>query len=291
MVNGGRLENFTPSRGLRQGDPLSPYLFILGQEVLSRLLDRELRTKNISGIKASSHGPAITHVIYADDIILFSKATSKDAHNINAMLEKYCFWSRQSINKSKSRVFFSKHTHPSHRRHIKEILQLKNLKENVMYLGAPLILSRSLPLDFSYLCEKLEAKLMGWRSKCLSWVGRKTLISSVALSIPTYAMSSFNIPKKVCDKMDAFTRRFWWKQKEKEGKFLAWKSWNKLCVPKAAGGLGFRKFKDINNALLAKLDWMVAFKRDSLCMQILRAKYKVDHSWLRSDPPKSASPI
>ena len=132
---------------------------------------------------------------------------------------------------------------------------------------------------------------MGWRSKCLSWAGRKTLISSIALSIPTYAMSTFNILKKVCDKMDAITRRFWWKQKEKEGKFLAWKSWDKLCVPKVAGGLGFKKFKDINNALLAKLAWMVASKRDSLYVQILQAKYKVDHSWLRFDPPKSASPI
>ena len=82
-------------------------------------------------------------------------------------------------------------------------------------------------------------------------------------------MSTFNILKKVCDKMDAITRRFWWKQKEKEGKFLAWKSWDKLCVPKVAGGLGFKKFKDINNALLAKLAWMVASKRDSLCIQIL----------------------
>ena len=104
-------------------------------------------------------------------------------------------------------------------------------------------------------------------------------------------MSTFNIPKKVCDKMDAITRRFWWKQKEKEGKFLALKTWDKHCVPKAAGSLGFRKFKDINNALLAKLAWMVASKQDSLCMQILLAKYKVDHSWLRSNPSKSASPI
>ena len=101
---------------------------------------------------------------------------------------------------------------------------------------------------------------MGWRSKCLSWAGRKILISSIALFIPTYAISTFNIPKKVCDKMDAITRRFWWKQKEREGKFLALKTWDKHCVPKAAGSLGFRKFKDINNALLEKLAWMVAFK-------------------------------
>ena len=78
MVNGGKSESFTPSKGLRQGDPLSFYLFILGQEVLSRLLDHEVRTKNISGIKASSRGSTITHVMYADDTILFSKATSKD---------------------------------------------------------------------------------------------------------------------------------------------------------------------------------------------------------------------
>ena len=57
------------------------------------------------------------------------------------------------------------------------------------------------------------------------------------------------------------------------------------------GGLGFKKVKDINNALLAKLAWLIASKHDSLCMQILRARYKVKQDWLRSDPPKSASPI
>ena len=90
MVNGGKLESFIPSRRLRQGDPLSCYLFILGQEVLSRLLDWELRSMNINSIKAISQGPTISHVMYADDIVLFLKATSKDAHNLNKLLEKYC---------------------------------------------------------------------------------------------------------------------------------------------------------------------------------------------------------
>ena len=166
MVNGGKSESFTPSKGLRQGDPLSFYLFILGQEVLSRLLDHEVRTKNISGIKASSRGSTITHVMYADDIILFSKATSKDAYNINAVLEKYCSWSRQRISNNKSGVFFSKHTHPSHCRHIKEILQLKILKKDGMYLGAPLILSKSSSLDFSYLCEK------SWAGEVSAYLGQ-----------------------------------------------------------------------------------------------------------------------
>lgn len=93
LVNGGKSESFKPSRGLRQGDPLSPYLFILGQEVLSRLLDQELRQKSINGIKTSRSGPTVTHVMYADNIILFLKATKKDARNISLILEKYTLWS------------------------------------------------------------------------------------------------------------------------------------------------------------------------------------------------------
>lgn len=79
LVNGGKTEPFNLSRGLRQGDLLSPYLFILGQEVLSRFLERELGAGNISGTKPCARGPAITYVMYVDDIILFSKATRNDA--------------------------------------------------------------------------------------------------------------------------------------------------------------------------------------------------------------------
>lgn len=57
------------------------------------------------------------------------------------------------------------------------------------------------------------------------------------------------------------------------------------------GGLGFKRAMDVNNALLAKLAWMIASKRDSLCMSILRAKYKVRHDWLHKDPPRAISPI
>ncbi|KAL0000485.1 hypothetical protein SO802_014266 [Lithocarpus litseifolius] len=225
MVNGGKTEKFKPSRGLRQGDPLSSYLFILGQEVLSRLLEKELVNKNFSGIKASQRGPTITHVMYADDIVLFSKAGIKDAHCLVRVLNKYCRWSGQKINFNKSGVFFSRHTQLQHRRSIKSILNIKNLKKDAVYLGAPLLLSRAPTKDFAFLQDRLEAKLMGWRSKCLSWAGRKTLITSVAQSLPTYTMSTFNVPNKVCDKLDSFTRRFWWKPKEQEGRFIAWRAW------------------------------------------------------------------
>ena len=161
MVNGGKSESFTPSKRRRQGDLLSCYLFILRQEVLSRLLDWELRSMNINSIKAISQGLTISHVMYVDDIVLFLKATSKDAPNLNKLLEKYYKWSGQSINKDKSGVFFSKHTHHPHRRSIKSILLIKTLKNDVVYLGAPLFLSRSPSFDFSY-CWFLDPLIHNW---------------------------------------------------------------------------------------------------------------------------------
>jgi hypothetical protein len=75
LINGGKTKSFIPSRGLRQGDPLSPYLFILSQDILSRIIENQFNGGGLSGVKASIGSPAITHVMYADDIVMFSKAT------------------------------------------------------------------------------------------------------------------------------------------------------------------------------------------------------------------------
>lgn len=222
---------------------------------------------------------------------MFSKVSRKDVESLVRMLEKYCKWSGQAINKSKSGVFFSKHTQSQTRMSIKGILQVKNLKKEAVYLGVPMFMSRAPLKDFAYLEDKIEAKLSGWRSKCLSWAGRRALINSVALSILISTMSSFFIPNKVCNRMDGLIRRFSWKPNKHEGRFLAWKSWESLYCPRSDGGLGFKKSKFMNSALLAKLAWMMASKRDSLCIRILRVKYKVKDDWLRTEAARNASLI
>jgi len=88
-------------------------------------------------------------------------------------------------------------------------------------------------------------------------------------------MSTFSIPNKIYNNRDSLTRRFRWKPKNYDEKFLELRSWDKLCFPRKQGGLGFKKVIDVNNAILAKLAWMIASKRDSLCISILRAKYKI----------------
>ena len=87
IVNGGRTNHFSPTRGLRQGDPLSPYLFILCQDVLSCLIDQQFHLRNISGVKMNVSSPAITYVMFADDLMTFSKANRREIGILNDCLE------------------------------------------------------------------------------------------------------------------------------------------------------------------------------------------------------------
>jgi hypothetical protein len=151
-----------------------------------------------------------------------------------------------------------------------------------IYWGVGLITTINRSKDF-------KSRLRGWRSKRLLWAGISTMIKLVAQALPTYTFSTFNVPNTVCDKLDVVTRRFLWNPKKESGKFITWKAWDQLCQPKQLGGLKFKKAKRFNEALLAKLSWMVISKRVSICMQALRSKHKVRHDWLRREPIKNAS--
>lgn len=151
IVNERKSNQFRTSRGLRQGDPLSSYLFILGQEVLSRLLDREFDFKRISKVKASINGPAITHIMYTNNLILFSKSIRREATTIMECIDKYCNWLGQNLNSSESGVHLSKHTQKQSSIAIKQILQMKSSKKDAIYLGALMFLSRSPSRDFKFL--------------------------------------------------------------------------------------------------------------------------------------------
>ena len=105
LLNGGKCPSFTPSRGLRQGDPLLPYLFILGSEVLMRLISREVDHGQLTAVKVSSNAPPISKLCYADDVILFSKAKMSELASLKICLEKYCAWFGQKVNVEKSGIF------------------------------------------------------------------------------------------------------------------------------------------------------------------------------------------
>jgi hypothetical protein len=105
LFNGTPLEEFQPSRGLRQGDPISPYLFLLAAEGLSGLLKQSRQSSQLEGIKVASTAPAVNHLLFADDSLLFVKANVEGALEVNGLLEKYCNASGQRVNLDKSSVF------------------------------------------------------------------------------------------------------------------------------------------------------------------------------------------
>ena len=107
LFNGGALEAFQPSRGIRQGDLLSPYLFILCMEVLGALIEDKGRERLWNPIKASQNGPAISHLFFADDLMLFTKANRENCVAIKEVLESFCELSGQQIGSEKSRIYFS----------------------------------------------------------------------------------------------------------------------------------------------------------------------------------------
>ena len=121
------------------------------------------------------------------------------------------------------------------------------------------------------------------------WEGQRTLIKSVAQSTPIYSMAAFKIPKSICDRMDSLIRRFWWSPKKESSHYLAPLSWASLCKTKKDGGLGFRKFWDFNLAMLSKFAWWILVGKESQCVQLLKAKYKVRRNWLYSSSPSNAS--
>lgn len=97
----------------------------------------------------------------------------------------------------------------------------------------------------------------------------------MAQALPTCTMATFDIPTKICDNLDTLSRKFWWNPKNLNDRYLAWEAWDKLCTRRSAGGLGFKKAKDINKSLIAKLESVVTSKRDSLYMRLFQSKYKV----------------
>ncbi|KAL0285093.1 UNVERIFIED_CONTAM: hypothetical protein Sangu_2794800 [Sesamum angustifolium] len=126
---------------------------------------------------------------------------------------------------------------------------------NAKHLGFPFCNPESRTQAFGELTEKMTNRMALWKARNLLRAVKMVLIKNVAQALPVYPMSSFILLKKICHKLDAIVRRFWWKTElaENSNHFIALKSWSAICTPKSKGGLGFPKFADINRALFSKI--------------------------------------
>ncbi|XP_057747939.1 uncharacterized protein LOC130967135 [Arachis stenosperma] len=261
-----------PQRGIRQGDPLSPYLFILAAESFTILMEKARRDRLISGIRLAQSASVITHLLFADDCIIFAGAEEEEIFQLIQILNKYTEASGQRINTEKSGLIFGSQVSIQKRVNIEEITGMASWDDPGRYLGLPASWGRSKNRALEWIKEKILDKMQGWKEKLLNQAGKEILIKAVIQAIPAFAMNIIKFPKSFCREIEAAIARFWWANNGKE-KSIHWKSWKKLTKSKTNGGLGFKDLECQNIAHLAKQTWRLLKEGEAIWAKTLKAIY------------------
>lgn len=287
-INRDVTEEIIPQRGLRQGDPLSPYLFLICAEGFSAMLQEAEDNGRLQGIKICSNAPSVNHLLFADDSLLLIKANKRNAQEVQRILDEYEKCSGQMINREKSSVLFSKNTKEQYKEEVKTFLKIKKEGNSGKYLGLPFYIGKSKSKTFAYLKDKIWKCIQGWKEKLLSKAGKEILIKAVAQAIPVFAMACFDLTKSFCEQISSMICRYWWSQMEND-KGMHWISWEKMTLSKSEGGLGFRNLYHFNMAMLARQAWRLLNNPEALCSRVLSAKYFPEGQILKAKPIRGMS--
>ncbi|KAJ9678521.1 hypothetical protein PVL29_020644 [Vitis rotundifolia] len=280
LVNGVPAGFFPSTKGLRQGDPLSPYLFVMGMEVLDVLIRRAVEGGFLSGcnIRGGSEPPLnISHLFFADDTIIFCEARKDHLTHLSWILFWFEAASGLRINLAKSEII-----------PVGEVVEMEELAVELgcrvgslpsQYLGLPLGAPNKAPYMWDGVEERVRRRLALWKRQYISKGGRVTLIKSTLASMPIYQISIFRMPKIVARRLEKVQRDFLWGGGNMEGK-IHLVNWEVVCTDKDKGGLGLRKLAMLNKALLGKWIWRYACDKDNLWKQVIKVKYgQEDFGW------------
>jgi len=199
--NGRVLESFTPSRGLRQGDPLSPFLFLFVVDALSTLITKSMTEDGTKGVKICRSAPEISHLLFADDSLLFFEASEQQANLVKGVLSTYVAATGQLINPTKCSILFSDHCLPATVVDVKRILEITQEVFEPIYLGLPVPEGKMNKGKFETVQERLRKRLIDWSEQYMSSRNKEALIKLVSQAIPSYVMSVFKLPASVCDEL------------------------------------------------------------------------------------------
>ncbi|XP_020266263.1 uncharacterized protein LOC109841729 [Asparagus officinalis] len=263
LLNGSSTGFFQSNRGIRQGDPLSPYIFVLVMEFWSISMELATISGKIQNIKKNQN-LQVSHILFADDMLVFCRANRKSFEGINNLLESLTLNTGLGINKSKSKIFFSKGCR--NKDILSSVIGISSGSLPVKYLGLPLSFNYPNAKDFLPLIDKVRKKIEGWMTYSLSFAGRIELIKSVLFSTIAYWYFVYKLPNSTVRSLESIFANFLWK-----GKLHAI-NWKDICRPKQEGGFGLRKLNDLCHAAALKLIWRLLFT-STLWSNWMRARY------------------
>lgn len=211
LFNNTSGERFKTLRGIRQGDPPSPYIFILCAELLARQLQAASDDKFSGiGIQLITDTDCIPFLTFADNTMIFAKATSKSCAIIKNTIQEYCNMSGQLVNFHKSAFRCTKNVPRNTIDSLEAILGMNAVKGLEKYLGCPIINERVSNSTFQPIVDRTTRNLFKWKANSISKSGKVILIQSKLAATPLYTMQCFMLPKKNLDSLDIINRTFYW---------------------------------------------------------------------------------
>jgi hypothetical protein len=287
LVNGSPTDFFKIYRGLRQGCPLSPLLFLLIVECFNRQLKKVVEEGKFHGIKVATE-TIITHLFFVDDVLILGIGKFEDWMDFQSILTNFCLASGMDVNCHKS-CFLAQNIDSSLEQRMQATfnIQFVSIDEGMKYLGFYIKPNNYRVADWKWLIQKVEKRIGNWTFRWLSLGGRLILTKSVLQSLPVYWLSLVKIPSSILHRIQQLIANFIWRGARKSSGFhLA--NWQNIARPKDNGGWGIQNLYWFAQSLSAKSCWRGLFGK-GLWNLVLKKKYLkgIDlTSWLHKEEYK-----
>lgn len=270
LVNGAIHGYFPSERGLRQGDPISPCLFIIAAEFLSRGLVH-LYSRYPSVRYRSAASTDISHLSFADDIVIFANGSRCSLQRVMDFLHRYQVVSGQLISRTKSSFYIGKPASASCRSIVHSVTGFQWRQLPFIYLGCPIFTGCLKISYFDGMVRKVRERISGWANRLLSFGGKLILIRHVLSALPLHLFHVLRPPSTVIQSLERLFTRFLWGDSDGRRR-IHWCRWPAVCFPVDEGGLGIRSFDDMAEAFEIKLWWRFR-QQSSLWASFMKSKY------------------
>ncbi|GKB76698.1 RNA-directed DNA polymerase, eukaryota [Tanacetum coccineum] len=270
LINGSPSEEFAFYRGLKQGDPLAPFLFILIMESLHLSFSRTVSIGLFTGLWLTD-SMTISHLFYADDAVFIEEWSDSNMENIVKILNCFFLASGLKINMQKSHIM-GVGVADVLIQQVASSIGCAIMKTPFRYLGV-LVGNNTLRCSaWTDTIHKLRSRLSKWKVKTLSVGGRLTLLKSVLGASPIYNLSIYKAPITVLKEMERIRSNFF-KGSDSNDRKISWVSWDKVLASKKVGGLGVSSYYALNRALILKWVWRFVSQDGSLWFRVIQALY------------------